>query len=163
MNKTVQVGEQVIFEIVVHNSGKVPIDNITVVESSFVGLEYVGYLDTTGRWINNGLSWTLSDTLTPGEYIVFFVIFNTTSEGNFTNTIISGNLTENDTVEVLKNETPSENKTTPDVPDVPSEEIPAEEVVVEDKSETKISSGTGNPILLILLVLLNLVILRRRK
>ena len=163
LNKTVQVGEQVIFEIVVHNSGKVAIDNITVVESSFVGLEYVGYLDSTGRWVNNGLSWTLSDTLTPGEYIVFFVIFNTTSEGNFTNTIISGNLTENDTVEVLKNETPSENKTTPDVPDVPSEEIPAEEVVVEDKSEVKISSETGNPILLILLVLLNLVILRRRK
>jgi uncharacterized repeat protein (TIGR01451 family) len=169
LNKTVQVGEQVIFEIVVHNSGKVPIDNITVVESSFVGLEYVGYLDATGRWVNNGLSWTLSDTLTPGEYIGFFVIFNTTSEGNFTNTIISDNLTENDTVEVLKNETPSENKTTPDVPvipdvpEVPSEGIPAEEVVVEDKSEVKISSGTGNPILLILLVLLNLVILRRRK
>ncbi len=69
-------------------------------------------------------------------------------------------MTANDTVEVLKNETPSENKTTPDVP---SEEIPAEEVVVEDKSEVKISSETGNPILLILLVLLNLVILRRRK
>ena len=162
LNKTVQVGEQVIFEIVVHNSGKVPIDNITVVESSFVGLEYVGYLDSTERWINNGLSWTLSDTLTPGEYIVFFVIFNTTGEGNFTNTIISGNLTENETVEVLKNKTPSENKTTPDVPVIPDEEIPAEEVV-GDKSETKISSGTGNPILLILLVLLNLVILRRRK
>ena len=46
---------------------------------------------------------------------------------------------------------------------IPDEEIPAEEVVVEDKSEVKISSGTGNPILLILLVLLNLVILRRRK
>ena len=104
-------------------------------------------------------------------------IYNTSSEGNFTNIIISGNLTENDTVEVLKNETPSENKTTPDVPvipdeeipvvpdvpEVPSEEIPAEEVVVGDKSEVKISSGTGNPILLILLVLLNLVILRRRK
>ena len=155
MNKTVYVGEQVIFEIVVHNSGKVAIDNIIVVESSFVGLEYVGYFDATGRWLNNGLSWTLNDALTPGEYTGFFVIFNTTGEGNFTNLITSGNLTANDTVEVLKNETSLV------VPDVPNEEV-----ITGDKNivkEVKISSGTGNPILLVLLVLLNLIILRRRK
>lgn len=161
MNKTVYVGEQVIFEIVVHNSGKVAIDNIIVVESSFVGLEYVGYFDATGRWLNNGLSWTLNDALTPGEYTGFFVIFNTTGEGNFTNLITSGNLTANDTVEVLKNETSPTNETTPVVPDVPNEEV-----ITGDKNivkEVKISSGTGNPILLVLLVLLNLIILRRRK
>lgn len=167
LNKTVYVGEQVIFEIVVHNSGKVAIDNITVVESSFVGLEYVGYLDATGRWLNNGLSWTLSDALTPGEYTGFFVIFNTAGEGNFINLITSSNLTANDTVEVLKNETTpdnetiSTNETTPVVPDVPNEEvIDVDKNIVE---EVRISSGTGNPILLVLLILLNLIILRRRK
>ena len=153
--KSVFVGDEAVFEIVVHNTGSVALDNVTVVESSFDGLEYLAYVDPSGKWINNGLSWTFGDSLAPGEYAGFYIIFNTTCVGNLTNVIVSGNLTANDTVEVLNKTVPDENKTTPE-----------ENTTIHDKpgvNKVNISSATGNPLLLILLILLNLVVLRRRK
>ena len=154
MNKSVQIGENVVFEIVLHNTGKIALTNITVVESLFDGLTYVGFVDNTGMWINNGLSWILNDTLTPGEYTGFFVTFATASAGNFTNVVTAGNLTANDTVEVINSTVPDGSNATDVIP-------PEDSVDVENKAI--LSKETGNPILLILLVLLNLVILRRRK
>lgn len=164
MNKSVQIGENVVFEIVLHNTGKIALTNITVVESLFDGLTYVGFVDNTGMWINNGLSWILNDTLTPGEYTGFFVTFATASAGNFTNVVTAGNLTANDTVEVINSTVPDGSNATDVIPteNNVTDVIPPEDSVdVENKAI--LSKETGNPILLILLVLLNLVILRRRK
>ena len=99
INKSVLVGEQVMFEIVVHNTGKVALNNVVVREDSFAGLIYDSFIDNTGLWIkNNDLSWKLSTPLYVGEYVGLFVVFNTTSVGNFTNVVVAGSdETENKT------------------------------------------------------------------
>ena len=84
----------------------------------------------------------LGDALAPGEYARFYVIFNTAGIGNFTNMVVSGNLTANGTVEVL-------NKTVPEKAENVNMVICA-------------LPAAGNPMLLMLLVLLNLVIFRRK-
>ena len=110
INKTVALGDQVVFEITVRNSGKVDLNNVFVEEYKYDGLTYVGWFDDTGMWIkNDGLFWSLNSKLSPREYIGFFVVFNATDVGNWTNVVVVGsdetpNKTANDTVEVLKPE-----------------------------------------------------------
>ena len=88
INNTVTVGDNVIFEIVVENSGDVTLNNVTVKEIDFEGLEYVTWFDYTGQWIKNeDLSWTYSYPLESGRVTDFFVVFKTTKIGNFTNVI----------------------------------------------------------------------------
>ena len=107
INKSVLVGDQVMFEIVVHNFGQVTLNDVVVREESFEGLTYDSFIDYTGLWTkNNDLSWKLNTPLYVGEYAGFFVVFNTTSAGDFMNVIVADskeipNKTANDTVEVL--------------------------------------------------------------
>ena len=107
LNKTVKVGEQVIFEIVVHNTGEEPLHNVTVRELDHEGLVFDHFIDYTGFWSKNSdLSWALNRILAVGEYEGFFVVFNATERGNFTNHAMvssneTNNDTDNDTVEVL--------------------------------------------------------------
>ena len=101
INRTVMVGEEVMFEIIVHNTCKVNIDNVTVRDIPSDALSYVRFIDNEGRWVKNGdLSWNLTKALVPGEYSSFFVVFNATKAGVFLNSIESGNLTSNASVEV---------------------------------------------------------------
>ncbi|MBR6025034.1 MAG: DUF11 domain-containing protein [Methanobrevibacter sp.] len=110
INSTVLVGEEVTFEIMIKNTGKVNINNITVKESEFEGLEYLTWYDNTALWTkNDDLSWTLTHYISPEEGVAFFVVFNTTKTGHFTNVVVSisdklPNQTANDTVDVLKSE-----------------------------------------------------------
>ena len=110
INKMVNVGEDVIFEIVVRNTGKVDLNNVLVEEYQFDGLSYVGWFDDTGLWkYNNDLSWSLNSKLSPKEYLGFFVVFKAINVGNFTNVIVvrsdeTPNKTANGTVEVVKPE-----------------------------------------------------------
>ena len=107
INRSVLVGEQVMFEIVVHNLGQVDLTNVVVREDSFSGLIYDSFIDYSGLWTKNSdLSWTLTTPLRAGEYEEFFVVFNTTNAGNFVNVVVADsneipNKTDNDTVEVL--------------------------------------------------------------
>ena len=101
INRTVMVGEEVMFEIIVHNTCKVNIDNVTVRDIPSDALSYVRFIDNEGRWVKNGdLSWNLTKALVPGEYSSFFVVFNAAKAGVFLNSIESGNLTSNASVEV---------------------------------------------------------------
>lgn len=88
-----KLGEQTIFEIVVHNRGELDIHNVYVIEDSFEGLIY----DHTIRddlWDYNTVDgkhkWVLKDSLAGHEWAGIFVVFNTTSTGNFTNYAIVG-------------------------------------------------------------------------
>ena len=107
INRSVLVGEQVMFEIVVHNLGQVDLTNVVVREDSFSGLIYDSFIDYSGLWTKNSdLSWTLTTPLRAGEYEGFFVVFNTTNAGNFVNVVVADsneipNKTDNDTVEVF--------------------------------------------------------------
>lgn len=196
INDTVTVGDEVTFEIIAHNTGKLPIDNIVISENPSEALVYDHYTDNLNMWINNGLSWSLNTSLKPGEYVGFFIVFKTVKTGNLTNTIVSGNKTADATVNVLENitnQTPIDNHTVNETVENHTDEnitvnetvenhtsidviVPADEP--EDNEATvgsstfekpvesikhKIDSkATGNPLLVLLVVLLNLVILRKR-
>ena len=101
LNKTANIGDEVIFEIIVHNTGKVNITNITVRDIPSDGLEYLRFVDGENFWFKNGdLSWNLIGNLTSGEYSIFYVVFNATKAGTLENTLESDNLTSKATVEV---------------------------------------------------------------
>ena len=107
INKMVNVGDDVIFEIVVRNTGKVDLNNVLVDEYQFDGLSYVSWFDDMGMWRDNhDFSWSLNGVLLPKEESGFFVVFRAINVGNFTNVIVAGsdetpNKRANDTVEVV--------------------------------------------------------------
>ncbi len=107
INKTVIVGEQVTFEIIVHNIGEEILYNVTVRELEYEGLIYDHFIDHFKFWSkNDDLSWTLNKPFAPGEYEGFYLVFNTTKRGTFTNYVSvhandTDNDTDNDTVDVL--------------------------------------------------------------
>lgn len=100
INRTVNAGEQVVFEIIVKNTGMVNIDGIVISENPDEGLIFDHFIDTMDLWIKDGMNWILNTTLLPQEVVPLYVVFNTTQTGNFTNVIESENLTANATVEV---------------------------------------------------------------
>ena len=90
LNKTVNLGEQVTFEIIVHNTGSTDLTNVVVREDQFEGLKYSSFVDYTGNWKYNGdLTWTLTNPLKAGEYSGFFVVFDTTRAGDFVNVVVA--------------------------------------------------------------------------
>ena len=148
LNKTVTVGDKVYFEITVKNTGKVNITELTIIERPEEGLTYDSFIDSQGFWSEGAdFTWSIRTNITPNETVSLFVIFNAEKVGNLTNTVASGDITANATVEV-KNKT---NQTTPDnstpgddeIPDddsTPSDDEPAEDD--SDKQET--DNGTGS-------------------
>ena len=101
LNKTANIGDEVIFEIIVHNTGKVDISNITLRDIPSDGLSYLRFVDDENLWFKNAdLSWSLVGNLTSGEYSIFYIVFNATKAGTLENTLVSDNLTSKTTVEV---------------------------------------------------------------
>ena len=101
LNKTANIGDEIVYEIIVHNTGKVNITNITVRDIPSDGLEYLRFIDSENFWSKNSdLSWNLIGNLVPGQYSIFYVVFNATKAGNLENTLESDNLTSKTTVEV---------------------------------------------------------------
>jgi len=108
LDKVVIIGNQAIFEIIVTNTGNVVLHDVTVTEDSFTGLIYDSWYDSTGLWQEDGrLKWIMKSPLYTGEIVSFYVVFNTTTTGRFTNVVsVDSNETNkksaNDTVEVIK-------------------------------------------------------------
>ena len=95
LNKTVYVGEQSIFTIDVNNTGKNNLTEVYVIENVPTGLIYAGYINGTRNWnvekINdNTYNFTLVGNLTVNASASFNVIFNTTTNGTFTNVVVAG-------------------------------------------------------------------------
>ena len=96
LNKTVYVGNQTVFTIVVCNTGDCDLGDVTVVERSYDGLVFDSYVDSIGSWKHIGDKFVLDGILAKGASASFNVIFNTTVRGNFTNVVVaSSNVTEN--------------------------------------------------------------------
>ncbi|WP_458456535.1 right-handed parallel beta-helix repeat-containing protein, partial [Methanobrevibacter sp.] len=107
LNKTVYIGNQTMFKIVVTNTGESNLTNITVHETEYEGLKLADFKAdslwsgnvTTGKFLYKGM-------LRPGENASFIVIFDTFKKGNFTNVVVASNnkttnKTANNTTEVL--------------------------------------------------------------
>ncbi len=191
INRTVYVGEKVMFEIIVHNAGKVILNDVTVRENSFDGLSYDSFIDNYNLWTKNSdLSWTLNTPLYAGEYLSFFVVFNTNKAGTFNNFVSvssdkTPNKNANNITTVIDRPVPvpevpvTPEEPVPEVPVTPNEPVTSDKPV-PDKNEThppsdnktvseyhsSIPAGdnaTGNPLFMLLLVLVALGVTRLRR
>lgn len=185
---TVNVGEQVTFKIIVHNTGDVVIESLVIHENPDESLIFDHGVDTSGKWGQDGDNvWYLEGTIAPGESAEFLVVYNTTKAGNITNTIGVEDKLYNATVEVTnktENETVPENESVPNedeqINDEPADNnqdnddnggekpIDKEESNSKDTNHERLTQSTdkyatGNPILALLVVLISLVLIRRRE
>lgn len=192
LNATVTVGDKVYFEITVKNTGKVNITDLTIIERPDDGLTYDSFIDPQGFWsAGAGLTWSIKTNITPDETITLFIIFTAENTGNLTNTVESGDKIANATVEVKnktddsapENTTPSDDDSVPDddsTPDVITSdgdeahgeatsyayEEDEKTVNIDKGSKASLRAGnnvTGNPILILFLVILTLIIPRRNR
>ena len=99
LNDTVKKGEQVMFKVILNNTGETNLTNIKFEDVPDIHLIFDSFIDSNNAWTkNDDLSWNLSQILNPGETAEIILVFNTTTSGNFTNTVTSENKTSNDTV-----------------------------------------------------------------
>ena len=173
LNKTVTLGNQTSFNIIVTNTGNIMLNDIVVYEDEYKGLTYDNWESISGVWNFNGdntkPSWTLKN-LAVNQTAVLKVIFNTTEVGNFTNIIIVGsNETNNQTTNNTTNVTPSGNNTPGNNTHNHTNKITANENntsnnSIKFKKEVN-STSTGNPLSMLLLALssIGLVTIKRKK
>lgn len=166
----VMLGNQTIFEIVVKNTGDLSIDNLFVLESKYdSGLVYLGFKPISGNWkhsLNSELKhmFTLVESLKVGESASFRVIFKATKAGNFSNTVEAGfnNVTlvnSTNTTQIIddaknnktqKNKTHQSNKTNNDSADI-------------KKRYSFDKNATGNPLIVLILILAVIPFVRFKK
>ena len=83
------LGGQITFEIVVHNTGNKNLENVKISEILPDGLIYDNFVDYLDLWRYNGdLTWSATRAIVPGEYVGFFVTFNTTKAGKSVNNVV---------------------------------------------------------------------------
>ena len=150
-SNSVKVGQIISFTITVINTGDCNLGGIYVIENIPAGLKYIRF-DGNG-WSKNGNIFTYDGILAPGENVSFTIYFMALKTGNFTNSItagsnMTGNVSSSVEFEVL-NKTNKTNKTTPVNPKKSVKPIRMHE--------------TGNPIVLLLLVIIAIIPLKRRK
>ena len=174
-NKTVKVGEQVSFVIIVKNTGDCDLTGIYVIDNDYdEGLVYDHFSDESESWsyAGNG-KWTYNKVLKVGQQASFTVIFNTTSVGFKVNNAIAGNNITNNKVN-SSNVTNVTNNTIPknDTPENHTHDIPEKDTPKKDSDVPKTQkdvkldkAATGNPLIALLIVLMALGInpIRRRK
>ncbi len=177
IDSPVYVGETSLVEITVTNTGNDDLDNVFVYIDLNTGLPYLSYTNGSRNWTKSDNVYYLEGILKVGKTATFYILVNTTKAGNFSNVASVGfnNTTKDNStfvVEVLDNETPvKKNETGLYMPIVIIKPpvVPVEPVEVNNKKDEKShhyvgdNKATGNPIWLLLIVLLNLVLLRRNK
>ena len=174
LNKTVYLGEQVGFIIVVSNTGDCDLTGVYVIDNDFTEGIVLNNMVPNGDWTFDGKDkFTYGKTLGVGESANFTVIFNTTSVGFKINNVTAGNNITNETVNSTNNTTVV-NKTVPPEPEPPEPEPPvpvppqpvppSPEVPSVPSKEIPDKHATGNPIFVLLLVLFTLSVnISRRK
>ena len=153
---TAKVGDLITFTITVINKGKCDVGDISVLEKIPSGLKYVKF---TGKgWTKVGNKFKFSNSLAPGDVAILKIIFKATKAGNITNVVVvTTNVTgkmsaESNSIKVV-------NKTTPTPSPDPKPTIDKHEKV--NKPATM--KETGNPIVMLILVILTIVPIFRRK
>ncbi|WP_296786795.1 pectate lyase-like adhesive domain-containing protein [uncultured Methanobrevibacter sp.] len=117
----VNEGDQVMFDIVVINTGDVNLKNVFVCESEFdSGLVYVDYVSKVGTWKHSVNKegkhvFTLTEVLELDDSASFRVIFKATEAGIFSNTVTAG--FNDTTLSNSTNTTEVEGKGTPNIPE----------------------------------------------
>ncbi|MBR6024597.1 MAG: DUF11 domain-containing protein [Methanobrevibacter sp.] len=151
---SVAVGETVVFTITVINTGDCTLGDVFVIDELPDSLEFISF--NGDGWTKEGNRYLYSGSLAAGESISFTIVCNATKAGNVTNVVVAGsnatgNVSDSVDVSISDNVVPDK-KPVKDVAD----EKPAKHTVVDAKA-------TGNPIIMLLLIIFVLVPLRRRK
>ena len=184
----VNLSDDVIFEIVVTNTGDEDLENVFVCESEYgSGLVYVDFISKTGTW-KHSLNdegkhvFTLTEPLEIDSSARLRVIFKAVESGNFSNTVTAG---YNDTtLGNSTNVTEVINNTIPDVPQNETNETNGTNktsIGIHFKSDIKVKvytmkdvekatdkpkldeKATGNPLMLLILALMYIPFRRFRK
>ena len=168
LNKTVNVGEQVSFVIVVKNTGDCDLTGVYVIEDEYSEGIVLDHMLPNSDWIFDGISkFTYGKTLGRGQSANFTVIFNTTSVGFKFNHVIAGNNNTNKTVNSTNTTNVTNNTVTPNpvppIPVHPTPEPPISHKHHVPKHVKSDSKATGNPIALLLLALFIPLIRRKQK
>ena len=95
LNKTVYLGNQTRFTIIVTNTGNSPLNNVVVVENILEGLIFDSF--TGKNWIKKGNDFIYNGLLLGNQSANFTITFNTTKSGNFTNVVVAGDNNTNGT------------------------------------------------------------------
>ncbi|OEC94423.1 DUF11 domain-containing protein [Methanobrevibacter sp. A27] len=96
LNRTVYVGNQTVFTIVVRNTGDCDLGDVFVVEKAPMGLVYNSFKGTDWSYSNG--KFTYGKVLKVNESASFDIVFDTISPGNWTNVVVAGsNVTDNKT------------------------------------------------------------------
>ncbi|MBE6490407.1 MAG: Cna B-type domain-containing protein, partial [Methanobrevibacter sp.] len=162
LNKTVEVGQQVQFVIIVKNTGECNLTGVYVIDNDYTSGLVFDHMVPNDDWTFDGNKFTYGKTLGVGESASFTVVFNTTSVGFKVNNVTAGNNVTNKTVNGTNN-TNVTNKTVPDKPGNHTPEHPVPGKPVVPKHVKVDSNATGNPIALLLLALFIPLIRRGRK
>lgn len=145
-NGSVYVGDEVTYRIVVNNTGSEPIRNLTVTD---ILPEGVTFVSATGNYTyaNGKVIWTIDVGV--NSTVVLYVTVIADKEGIITNVVISANENSTCTINVTKKDQP-----VPPGPEPTPEPTPEAEVTLPN---------TGNPLLVLLLMLIVIPIFRRKE
>ena len=140
LNKTVIVGENVTFVIVVTNTGDCNLTDVAVYEIYKVTeYELVKFIDDTHKWTNSSNIFTYDGNLTPGSSANFTLVFKTLVNGTLINMV---NATSNQT----GNKTANNNTTVGEVCDlVVVKEVNATSIFVNETVEWTITVKNNGP------------------
>lgn len=171
LNQTVSLGEDVSFKIVVTNTGTTDLSEVTITEKNPEGLKYKSF-SGTGWSTNDGVHFSYEGILTPDESIDLVITFEAIKVGNWTNIVmLKTNGTEekdsNNTTSIIENKTNTtitQNKTNTTIPDntnipdnetdIPNHDKNNETMPIHSNPSKITEIKTGNPILVLLMVLL---------
>lgn len=99
LNNTVYIGENITFLIQVNNTGTINLTKVYVNETSFTGLNYLYYTNSSSSlWNHSANIWYLNKNLNVGETAELYITFNSSNIGNFTNIIEAGSNESNITI-----------------------------------------------------------------
>ncbi len=86
LNKTAHIGDNIVYTIVVTNTGNLNLTNITLKEQYPSSLEFVSF---EGNWItDDNVTFTLSDNLTVGDKVTLNITFKVLEAGEIKNAVI---------------------------------------------------------------------------
>ena len=153
---TVKVGDLITFTITVINKGQCDVGDIFVLEKIPSGLKYIKFIGK--GWTKVGNKFKYSNSLAPGEVAVLKIIFKATKAGEITNVVVVGtNVTgkvsaESNVVKLVNNTAPT-----------PSPDSKPTTAKHEKVNEPATMKETGNPIFMLILVILAIIPIFRRK
>ena len=181
----VPVGELTSFRIRVTNIGDCDLEEVYVKELKFDGLIYDHFTSVSNRWTFDGKdTWTYNGILAEGERSQFIVFFKTITVGNFTNIVVAGSNSTNETTaenitETFENKTDDNNTNNSDKSNNTDKSNNSDNSnningknntnttsnVPKDSNKTDVSikRATGYPLFALLAVLLMLSVSRIRK